>query len=869
MKPERWQQVEALFQQALEHPLESRSSFLNQACKDDRVLRLEVEGLLGAFTEAKSFLETPAADSFGPNLSPGLTMGQKLAHYEIISELGVGGMGEVYLAHDTKLDRQIALKLLPAQFAADPDRVRRFEREARAASALNHPNIVIIHEIGQDEGRHFIATEYIAGETLRQRTGGGKLDQREVVAIARQVASALEAAHQAGLIHRDIKPENIMIWPDGLVKVLDFGLAKPIGEESESPTSAVDDHKLTFETDPELLIGSLNYLSPEQVRHENLDARTDIFSLGVVLYEMVSGARPFSGTTPAEVCAAIIANEPTPLTTPLANIITKAMAKERDQRYQTAAELQSDLKAQLKTPESARWRTATLALVALTLIVSVVGLWFWNSRRVKSQSTSFSAAAAQKLTDTPGLELFPNLSPDGHSVVFARSQHGNWDIYRQAAGDRSAVNLTQSEGSLELQPAYSPDGKFIAFRSSLNGGGVFLMNNDGSNVKQLTDAGFNPAWSPDGSELVVADDICWTSETRNTYPSASRLWAINVNSRVRRVITEGDAVQPNWSPHGQRIAFWGEQKGGHRDIWTVAATGGERTPVTDDAFIDWNPVWSPEGEHLYFLSNRGGEMNLWRVAIDEQSGQLRSLPEPATLPSNNCQYVSFARNGSALVYGQNTGSENLFKIEFDPIRGEVSGPPTSLTHGLKRYAMFSMSPDEKSFAYLARGEPQQDLFTGDLSGTPLRRLTDDSAQDIVPRWSPDGQWIAFLSDRSGKYEIWKVRPDGTGLAQMTNEPEREVIAPVWWLTVVGFSTRLETSTLIRLMLIDRALSNSRKLYRVNHRLVLFHGICHPTAPIWWVGNQRWQWRDAGESSFTHSPIIVMSASRSLAVSRSG
>jgi Tol biopolymer transport system component len=172
-------------------------------------------------------------------------------------------------------------------------------------------------------------------------------------------------------------------------------------------------------------------------------------------------------------------------------------------------------------------------------------------------------------------------------------------------------------------------------------------------------------------------------------------------------------------------------------------------------------------------------MNLWRVAIDENTGRLRNAPQPATLPSNNCQHISFARNGSGLVYGQSTRSENVWLTEFDPLRGSVVGTGTFLTQGLKRYAFFSLAPDEQSFVYLARGEPQQDLFTADRAGAPLHRLTDDVAQDIVPRWSPDGQWIAFLSDRSGKYEIWKVRPDGTGLAQMTHEPGREVIAPVW------------------------------------------------------------------------------------------
>jgi Tol biopolymer transport system component len=467
----------------------------------------------------------------------------------------------------------------------------------------------------------------------------------------------------------------------------------------------------------------------------------------------------------------------------LAPIVARALAKERNQRYQSAAELCFALELfdqSLQNVPAARWRQQFTLAAALVLLV-LLGFWFWQTRRTAQTSRlAFNSADARKLTDGPGQEVYPNLAPDGQSVIFASRHNGNWEIYRQAIGARSASNLTNSSTSNELQPAFSPDGMRIAFRSSRNDNdGVFVMNSDGSNVVQLTDAGFNPAWSPDGRELALADDNVWDYEGRNTCPSASHLWAVNVATRQRRVITEHDAVQPNWSPSGERLAFWGEQKGGHRDIWTVAASGGAPTPVTDDEFIDWNPVWSPDGEYLYFLSNRGGEMNLWRVAIDEGTGRLRSAPEPATLPSNNCQYISFARDGRTLVYGQTTRSENLWQIGFDPATGQVSGAATPLTQGLKRYALFSFAPDEESFAYLARGEPQQDLFIADRTGAPRQRLTDDPAQDLLPRWSPDGGWIAFLSDRGGKYEIWKVRPDGVGLAQMTHEPGKEVIAPVW------------------------------------------------------------------------------------------
>jgi Tol biopolymer transport system component len=784
MNPERWQQVDAVFQEAQARAPKDRLRFLAEACNGDASLRREVEQLLVAFESAGSFLEKPVGENFAGEgnvtRGPTLVAGQRLAHYEIVSQLGAGGMGEVYLANDLSLDRPVAIKILLSHFTKDVAQVQRFEREARAASALNNPNIITIHEIGHEGDVHFIATEFIDGQTLRQRLAHGPMPPGEVVAIAMQIAKALSAAHAAGIVHRDIKPENVMVRPDGLVKVLDFGLAKLSERELAVESTAVPS-AFTLQTDAGVLMGTASYLSPEQVRHQPVDQRTDLFSLGVVLYEMLAGKRPFQGDNVMQVFDAILRSEPKPITArqlpaELNRIVLGALAKDPAARYQSAEVLRADLER--VTQHGTRW-SKWFAVAAVVFFV-MFGVWWWQTRRSASPPRPAFAAAAQKLTDLPGEELYPTLSPDGRTLVFASSQSGNLDIYKQTVGTRGAVDLTAGADSYDTQPVISPDGVRIAFRSSRNGGGVFVMNIDGNNVKQVTAAGFNPTWSPDGRELAVNDDNIVNYEGRNTYPSASNLWAVDVASGARRTITTRDAVQSNWSPHGQRLAFWGEQKGGHRDIWTVAADGhNDPVPVTDDGFIDWNPVWSPDGQHLYFLSNRGGEMNLWRVAIDESDGRLLSGPEPATLPSNNCQHVSFARNGSGLVYGQSTRSENVLQVDLDPVRGEVVGTTTFLTQGLKRYAFFSLAPDEQSFVYLARGEPQQDLFTADRAGNPLHRLTDDVAQDIVPRWSPDGQWIAFLSDRSGKYEIWKVRPDGSVLTQMTYEPDREVIAPVW------------------------------------------------------------------------------------------
>lgn len=350
MKPERWEQIERVYTTALETEASQRSAFLDHACAGDDALRREVESLLAYVTRAQEFIESPAiemAATMPAQELAGSAVGQKAGPYEILSLLGAGGMGEVYLAEDTRLGRKVALKLLPKGLTQDLERVRRFEQEARAVSALNHPNILTIYDIGQVDDIRYIATEFIEGQTLRQEMATGRLELRNALDVACQVASALSAAHEAGIVHRDIKPENIMLRRDGYVKVLDFGLAKlakPRGLIHSGPIPA------GVSTEVGVVLGTVNYMSPEQTRGQALDARTDIFSFGVVLYEMISGRSPFAGSTSADVIASILEKHPPALPRrgapeALEWIISKALRKDRDERHQTAKELLSDLKS--------------------------------------------------------------------------------------------------------------------------------------------------------------------------------------------------------------------------------------------------------------------------------------------------------------------------------------------------------------------------------------------------------------------------------------------------------------------------------------------------------------------------------------------
>ena len=353
MKPERWQQVDKLLQAALALDPEDRPAFLDHACKSDPSLRQEIDSLLASHDRAGDFISKPAIEA-SPSLiaadKADSILQQAIGPYRIVSLLGAGGMGEVYLAQDSRLGRKVALKLLPDYFTADEQRVKRFKQEAQAASALNHPNIITIYDIGEVDERHFMATEYIEGETLRQRTATHKFSLIEALEVAVQAASALAAAHQARIVHRDIKPENIMLRPDGYVKVLDFGLAKlteprHLATGTQAPTVA------RLDTEPGTIVGTANYMSPEQARGQAVDARTDLFSLGAVIYEMVAGRAPFVGETSTDVIVSIIEREPAPLSRyepdapqELQRIVSKALAKDREERYQTIKDILIDLR---------------------------------------------------------------------------------------------------------------------------------------------------------------------------------------------------------------------------------------------------------------------------------------------------------------------------------------------------------------------------------------------------------------------------------------------------------------------------------------------------------------------------------------------
>jgi eukaryotic-like serine/threonine-protein kinase len=719
-----------------------------------------------------------------------LGSGSRLGPYEIVGPLGAGGMGEVYRARDTRLKRDVAVKVLPASFAADSDRLRRFEQEAQSAGALNHPNILAIYDIGTEGGAPYIVSELLEGETLRNRLSGGAFTPRRAIGHALQIAQGLAAAHEKGIVHRDLKPENVFVTTDGRVKILDFGLAKltqpeaPLEGQTNLPT-------MTPGTEPGVVLGTLGYMSPEQVRGRPADARSDIFAFGAILYEMLSGRRAFHAETAADTISAILTRDPPDLSETnrripegLERIVDHCLEKSPEARFQSARDLAFDLEALSSAPlagasPAPRARVASRAgrLGKWLFLLLLVAAAFWIGRGsrpgMSTAATSAWPVEFRQLTFQPGQEDFPALSPDGTSFLYVARVGARTHIFLQRVGGQNPIDLSKDSPASDTQPAFSPSGELVAFRSERDGGGIFLMGATGENVRRLTDFGFNPAWSPDGKQIAINSEMVGHPFARVGF---SDLWAVDVASGQKRLLVSGreridrgagDASQASWSPHGDRIAYWGIRgKTGWRDVWTMPAAGGPPVEVTNDVATDWNPVWSPDGRYLYFGSDRGGTLNLWRVAIDEKSGKTLGPLEPALLPATYVGHFSFARDGRHLVYRTQEATGNLLRIAFDARAEKLVSAPVRVLQSSMVIVNLDVSYDGQWLAFRP-GFGQEDIFLARSDGTGLRHMTDDVYRDRGPKFSPDGKTLAFYSNRSGRYDLWSMRIDGSGLAPLT------------------------------------------------------------------------------------------------------
>lgn len=794
MNPERWEEIEPIFHAALALEPEARAALLKESCGTDASLRQAIESLLAHHDRSESFIETPASaagraldDEENESLA-----GQTIGHYQIIDRLGAGGMGEVYLARDEKLGRKAALKFLPRLYTKDKDRLQRFVLEARATSALNHPNIITIFEIGEANELHFIATEFIEGETLRDYLKR-KLTTVEALAVAIQAAAALTAAHQAGIIHRDIKPENIMLRPDGVVKVLDFGIAKLT--ETITPQS-VDTNAPTMpraaQTASGVVVGTAQYMSPEQAAARKVDARSDIFSFGVVLYEMVTGQHAFAGHSLMETVAAILNEEPRPLPAKvpveLAKVILRCLRKEPARRYQTMADLKvalEDLREETIGTSSqprgqARRRWAWAIWPALLMVVVLVGLFVWQPWRMKLSPQPLQSMA---LTTLPGVERCPSLSPDGNYVVFAwnGSKQDNQDIYVQQIGSGSPFRRT-TDLLDDYNPVWSPDGRWIAFLRSQptaptgpRSRQLLLLPPLEGPERKLADIRSQDfpdavylAWSMDSNALLVTDS---SGEGK---PDA--LFVVSVETGEKRPLTNPQApvladTSPAVSPNGSSLVFlrratWGAGELQLLPLGKSLTAAGEPRRITSIQMRADYPAWSDDGNEIIF-SAKG---SLWRLAItgDHTPTRIPYVGDDGLMAS-----ISRAQPGrpARLVYVRSANDSNFWRIETSAPGAPSTSAPALAISSTKWEYHCQFSPDGHRVAFSSLRSGDAEIWLSDPDGSNAVQLTNMQAQDSnCPHWSPNGQLIAFSSNAEGEWDVYVVPATGGKPRRLTAHP---------------------------------------------------------------------------------------------------
>jgi serine/threonine protein kinase len=794
--PERWQQIKALFQTAVELAPADRATFLNRVCGEGDSLRREVESLLAQHERAGSFISSPPHEIMAEMIvdEPGATVGQSIKQYKIVSLLGKGGMGEVYLAHDTKLNRKVALKLLPVSLSKDEERLRRFKQEARAASALNHPNVCVIHEIGEtDDGRHFIAMEYIDGVTLRHRLVEGSLKLSEAIEITIQTASALTAAHEAGVVHRDIKPENIMLRCDGYAKVLDFGLAKL----TERYALTSDSEALTFpllKSHSGLLLGTTNYLSPEQARRERVDERADIWSLGVVLYEMLTGCLAFTGETPSHVIVAILESEPPPLNSYLAEapaelewIVKKALRKDREQRYQTAKELLSDLRdierrmevefadararKMADRPPVSRARHSSafksisetlsrprLSLAVFLIAMALVGLIVWIMfQYLRNRSAPlFQTLEVTKLTNS-GNVADATISPDGKYVVYVVDELSKQSLWARHVATGSSVMIAAPDDVHYEGLSFSKDSNYVYYvRQEKDQIGIlYEVPVVGGATRQLVrNVDSAVTLSPDGQRFAFVRVGLSTSKL-----IISKADGLGEQELVSGEKTEG-FTSPSWSPDSTMIAYavGTFSDGYHMTLVANPVEGGEQKVISPRRWYSIRRVtWLGDNTGLIIDASEQpyGVFQLWYVTYPGGS------VERITNDLDNYRSLALTANSDALVTVKSDKSTNIWLFPLrDPSRAR------KLISEVGNYFGVSWFPDGRiAFSSMASGNP--DIWVINSDSTGQKQLTSNNGANYHPSVSPDGRYIAFTCYRGGVFTIWRMDADGSNQKQLT------------------------------------------------------------------------------------------------------
>ncbi len=709
-----------------------------------------------------------------------------LGHYRIESKLGEGGMGVVYKARDTRLDRAVAIKVLPQEAVADADRKNRFVREAKAASALNHPGIITIYDIGNVDGVDFIAMEYVAGSTLADLLRSRSLRLSEALKYAVQIADALSAAHEAGIVHRDLKPANVMVTEKGAIKVLDFGLAKLLEPGESEEVEATGTALPQLRTEEGLVVGTAAYMSPEQAEGRKLDSRSDIFSFGAVLYEMVAGTRPFQGATRMSVLSAVLREEPLSLSetapqTPrdLEKIVARCLRKDADRRFQHISDVKvaleevgEELRQQPATASGRvpaarrprRGRSLAAAAGVLGLIAATAVATWWLLR----PNASPRVAVLKQLTFDSGLTTDPVLSPDGKIMAFAsdRSGEGNLDIWIQQLATGEARRLTQ-DSSDESEPAFTPDGSRVAFRSERDRGGIYVISTIGGEPRLIANGGRRPRFSPDGSQICywVGE---WYMGSAFVAPSAG-----GTPVQVARDFTA--ALYPVWSQDGKHILFLGgRQSDDVLDWWVAPLAGG--TPVKTGAFdilrqagmvSSWPSLIAPgawTGDQVFFAAASSNSMNLWRLPISPRTYQADGAPHRLTFGASRedkPSVIESDKDAWQIVFPSVTNHLNIWEVTIDANQGRIAGEPRKLTHAALD-AHTSLSADGKRLVFVSNRSGNRDVWLKDLATGKERALTATPVDEEQTDMTADGSRVSYVVQDGRQWDIYALPlgPDG-------------------------------------------------------------------------------------------------------------
>jgi Tol biopolymer transport system component/tRNA A-37 threonylcarbamoyl transferase component Bud32 len=693
-------------------------------------------------------------------------IGRTLGHYRVLDKIGSGGMGDVYRAEDIRLGRAVALKVLPEAFWRDEERQARLSREARVLASLNHPNIAVLHGLEKEDEVDFIVLELVEGETLAARIARGPLSFEEALPLFRQIAEALEAAHAKGIVHRDLKPANVKITPEGKVKVLDFGLAKSTmppsspGELSESPTMSRP------MTESGMILGTAAYMSPEQARGDAVDKRTDIWAFGCCLLEALTGTAPFLGRTVSDTIAKILQREPDWASVPpsVRALLERCLRKDPERRVRDIADVRIELEeCRSERKVSPRWFYAAAAVV-------VVGVSVFFLREDTPGTSVPRLTNPVQLTFALGVEDFPTWSPDGRTLAYTATAIDyetvdRGDIWVTQTGKTQPVNRTVDHPGGDCCPSWSPDGSEIAFWSAREGGGYFVMSALGGPARKLVEVEGEvfsaPQWSSSGEELAAI----------RVDSSGPFVLIMNVktqkSSRLELPGRTGYRLDLAWSPDRHFFAYGdGNQGLDVTRLWVLRASDGEATPVTDGLSKVWSPSWSTDGRHLYFVSNRGGSMDLWSQEI-ATDGMPIGQPDAVTVGIEMRQ-ATFSRDGTKLAYSRGRYVANVFRVPIleERVATWEDAEQITLEHAHVEY--FDVSPNGERLALSTDRSGNKDLWILTIATGDMIQLTSDPTPDWYPTWSPDGSELLFYSYRSGNREIWVLPLGGGPPRQLTD-----------------------------------------------------------------------------------------------------